>query len=68
MLNAFFHRLDVTEHHGRTRFQAEFVRDLHHFQPLVRIALERRDFLAHAVDQNLTASARNRAEPGFFEF
>ena len=67
MFDPILDRLDVTEHHRRARLQAQFVRDLHHFEPLVALAFERRDSVAHAIHQNLAAAAGDRAEPGFLE-
>ena len=67
MLDPVFDCLDMAEHHRRARVQPEFVRDLHHFQPCVGLAFQRRDSLAHAVDQNLATAAGNRSQPGFLE-
>jgi hypothetical protein len=63
VLDAIFDCLHVTEHHRRARFQSELMRDLHHFQPLVAVDLERRNFLSNAVHQDFTATARDRSEP-----
>ena len=68
MFDAIFNRFDVTEHHRRARFQTEFMRDLHDFEPFVAVDLERRDFFAHAIDQDLAAAAGDRSESGVLEF
>src|SRR5436309_640526 len=67
MLDPFFNRLDMTEHHRRARSQPELVRDLHHFQPLIAVNFQRRNLLAHAINQNFAAAARNGAQPRVFE-
>src|ERR1700690_2398372 len=41
--------------------------DIHYFQPIVAHGLERRNSLAHAVDQDLSAAARDRPESRCFE-
>lgn len=41
--------------------------NIHHFQPIVAHGLEWRYSLAHAVDQDLSASARDRPESCDFE-
>ena len=60
-------RFHVTEHHRRARLQSQLMRDLHHFQPRVRIAFQRRDPVADAIDQNFAAAAGDRAEAGLLE-
>ena len=60
MFDAIVERLDVAEHHRRARIQAELVRDRHDFEPLVALALQRRDLVAHAIDENLAATAGDR--------
>ncbi len=67
MLDPIFDRLHVAEHHGRARFQTELVRRLHHFEPGVGIAFERRDSFPHPIDQDFAAAARDRPQPGLFE-
>ena len=67
MFDAVFDRLDMTEHHRRARFQSELVRYLHHFQPTITVDLERRNSLAHAIDQDFTTAARDRAQARLFE-
>src|SRR6266480_4819337 len=68
MFDPFRNRFDVTKHHRRARFQPQLVCDLHHFEPLVALDFQWRNFPAHSVDQNFTATARDRAEAGVFEF
>src|SRR5579859_2443343 len=67
MLNTVLNRLDVPKHHRRRGVQPHPVRNLHDAQPFVAHALERRDALANAVDQNLTATAWNRTESRLLE-
>ena len=43
------------------------MRDLHHLEPFIAIDFERRDFLAHAIDQDFAAATGNRAKSGAFE-
>ncbi len=59
MLDAILNRLHVTEHHRRARVQSQLVRHLHHFQPLIGVNLQRRNFLAHPIDQDFPAPAGN---------
>src|SRR5919106_449330 len=68
MLDALLDCLDVAEHHRGTRFQSELVRNLHHFQPLVAVDLQWRNFLAYPIHKNFAATTRNRSESGIFEF
>src|SRR5436190_23694523 len=68
MLDPVFNRLDMTEHHRRARSQPELVRDSHHFQPLIAVNFQRRNLLAHAINQNFAAAARNRAQPRISKF
>src|SRR5205809_6607126 len=67
MLDPVFNRLDMTEHHRRARSQPELVRDLHHFQPLIAVNFQRRNLLAHAINQNFAAATWNGAQPRVFE-
>src|SRR5581483_7794013 len=64
VLDALFDRLHVAVHHRRRRRDAETVRLAHDAEPFARLRLLRRDDLAHAVDEDLRAPARNRIEPG----
>ena len=43
------------------------MRHLHHLEPLVALAFERRDSLPDGIDQNLAAAAGNRTEPRFLK-
>ncbi len=68
MFDAILNRLHVTEHHGRARVQSQLVRHLHYFQPLIGVNFQRRNFLAHPIDQNFPAPAGNRSEPSVLKF
>ncbi len=57
-------RLDVAVHHRRGRRHAEPVRLAHHVEPLGGLRLLRRDDVAHPVNQDLAAAARDRVEAG----
>ena len=48
-------------------FKPEPVGDPHDLEPLVGVALERRDSVADAIDQDFAAAAGNRAEAGLLE-
>ena len=67
MLDAVVDALDMAEHHCGRAAQAEPVRDAHDLEPVVRVALQRRDLVADLVDENFAAAAGNRAEPRFLE-
>src|SRR2546423_3332649 len=67
MLDPVLDSFHMAEHHRRARFQSELMRDLHYFQPRIRIAFQRRDPIANAVYQNFSAAAGNGTEPGFLE-
>src|SRR5262249_31871299 len=60
-------RFHVAEHHRCTRFQSELMRNLHHLEPFIAIALKRRNSLPHPIDQNLATPTGDRAEPGLLE-
>ena len=59
MLDPVFNRLHMTEHHRGARPQSKLVRHLHYFQPLIAVNFQRRNLLAHAINQDFTAAARN---------
>src|SRR5678816_1092818 len=67
VLDAILDRFDVAKHHRRARLQAELVRHLHHLEPLIALAFERRDSLPDGIDQNLAAAARDRTKPRFLK-
>ena len=68
MLDPVFNRFHMTKHHGGAGFQSQFVRDLHHFKPLLAVAFQGRYSFADAVDQNFAAAAGDRSKPCLFEF
>ncbi len=43
------------------------MRHLHHLEPLVALAFERRDSLPDGIDQNLAAAAGDRTKPRFLK-
>ena len=55
--------LDVPVHHRRRRRDPEPVGLAHHAEPLLGLRLLRRDDVAHPVDKDLAAAARDRIEP-----
>src|SRR5205085_11940854 len=63
MFDPLLHRLDMAEHHRRARFQSQLVRDLHHFEPLLAVNFQRRNFFPDAIDQNFATTAVNRSQP-----
>jgi len=65
MLDPFFDRFDVTEHHRGARFQTELNARPASLQPLVAVNFQRRNFLAHAIDQNFAAAAGMDPSPAF---
>ena len=67
MLDAVLDGLDMAEHHRGGGVQAEPVRHVHDFEPVVAHRLERRDALAHAVHQDFPAAAGDRAQAGRLE-
>src|ERR1041385_3483090 len=67
MLDAVLNGFDVPEHHGGRRVQSESVRCLHHVEPLLAGAFERRDAVAHLVHEYFAATARYRPQPGMLE-
>ena len=64
MLDPLLERLDVAVHHRRGGRDPEAVRLAHHAEPLLGVHLLRRDDVAHAVDEDLGAAARDRVEAG----
>ena len=65
VLEALLVRLDGAVHHRRRRAQPGAVRVAHHVEPFVggRLAVAVQQ-LAHAIDEDLGAAARNAVEPG----
>ena len=62
-----FERLDASEHHrGRARDPLP-VGLAHDVQPLARVRLARSHLLAHPIDEDLGAPARQRIQPGGLE-
>src|SRR5215210_644166 len=62
VLDALLERLDVPVHHRGGCGHAEAVRGAHDVEPLLRSRLLRRDLVAHAIDEDLGAAARERVE------
>ena len=64
MVDAVLVVLDVAVEHGRVRLQADLVRELRGFEPLIAINLVIADDVAHAVGENLRAAAGERIHAG----
>ena len=64
VLDPLLESLDVAVHHRRGRRHAEPVCLAHHLEPLVGRRLLRRDDRAHAIDEDLRTTARERVQAG----
>jgi hypothetical protein len=67
MLEAIVQRLHVPEHHRGAGIQSQPMCLAHYPKPLVALAFERCNSIAHAIDENLPTAAGNAAEAGFLE-
>ncbi len=67
MLDSIFNGFNMPEHHGCTRAEVEFMSDPHYLKPLIGIALERRDPVAHPIHEDLTASTRDGSQTSILE-
>ena len=62
VFDTFFDGLYMAEHHGGGGGEVLAMGDGHDFQPVIAHGLERRNFLAHAIDEDFATSAGDGAE------